>query len=278
MVKLAFSTLACPEWSFNEIVDAARRYGYDGIEFRGIGQVLDIPEVPEFAPACVEETRAALEDAGVHAACLSSSIGVVWATVSEIDFHTAVSHAQRYIELAQQVGAPCIRLFCGEVPPGMTRGAATDRAAELLRRIGDFAQPRGVTAVVETHDHFIRTELLMELIRLTNHPAVQVLWDIHHPYRMEGETIEQSMHQLDGHVRHAHVKDSVLNMESEGYSYVLLGHGDVPTLEAMRSLSKVGYDGYYSYEWEKRWHPALPGPEIVLPQYVEQMRAWEKEL
>lgn len=228
MVKLAFSTLTCPEWSFTEIVDAARQYGYDGIEFRGIGDELELPNVPEFAPARIAETRARLEKAGVRAACMSSSVAVVALTATEIDLHAARSHAQRYIELAHELGAPYIRLFCGDVPPGMTRGAAMDRAAATLRHIGDFAQPRGVTAVVETHDHFIRTESLMDLIRLTNHPAVQVLWDIHHPYRMEAETIEQSMHQLNGHVRHTHVKDSVPNMESDGYTYVLLGHGDVP--------------------------------------------------
>ncbi len=270
MLKLAFSTLSCPEWTFEEICDAAQQYGYDGIEFRGVGKELDLPNVPEFAPAQIAVTRGKLEAAGLSAVCLSSSISVVEMTAAEIDLHNAVSHAQRYIELAKEVGARYVRLFCGNIPPGMTRIAAMDRAAETLRRIGDFAQPRGVVAVVETHDQFCRTDQLMDLIRLANHPAIQVLWDIHHPYRLEGETIDHSMHNLDGRVRHIHVKDSVLNMDSDGYTYVPLGHGDIPIPDAMRALNKAGYDGYYALEWEKRWFPALEGPEMVLPQYVRQ--------
>jgi len=34
MTKLAFTTLACPDWSVPQVIDAARRYGYDGVELR----------------------------------------------------------------------------------------------------------------------------------------------------------------------------------------------------------------------------------------------------
>lgn len=277
-MKLAFSTLSCPEWSFAQILDAAKQYGYEGIEFRGIMDEVDLVNVPEFSPARIAETRQRLADAGVRAACMSSSVSVVAMTAAEVDRHTAVTHARRYIELAKAVGAPLVRLFCGDVPTSLQRGEALDRAADTLRRIGEYAAECGVVAVVETHDNFTRTDQLMELIQLANHPAVQVLWDIHHPYRMEGETVEHSMRYLGNHVRHTHVKDSVVNMESEGYTYVLTGKGDIPILEAMRALKQAGYDGYLSLEWEKRWIPELPGPEVALPQYAEQMRAWLKEI
>lgn len=277
-MKLAFSTLSCPEWSFAQILDAARQYGYDGIEFRGIMDEIDLPDVPEFQPSRIDGTRRKLEDAGVQAVCLSASTSVVALTAAEIDQHTAVTHAQRYVELAQQMGAPYIRLFCGSAPPSLPRSVALDRAADSLRRIGDFAQARRVIAVLETHDHFVNTEALAELIRLSNHPAVQVLWDIHHPYRLLGETIELSMQNIGGYVRHTHVKDSVPTPDDDGYTYVLLGDGDVPILAAMRALTQAGYSGYYTLEWEKRWIPELQGAGIVLPQYIQRMREWEKLL
>jgi len=273
-MKLAFSTLACPEWTFEQILDAAKQYGYQGIEFRGLQEELDLPNVPEFAPSRIAETREKLEAAGIQAACLSSSIAVVALASAQIDQHAAVTHARRYIELAKEVGAPYIRLFCGEIPPTVLRDTALERASDMLRRIGDYAQENHVVATVETHDHFVRTDELMTLVHLTNHPAVQVLWDIHHPYRFAGETIDQSMRELDGHVRYTHVKDSVLNMDTDGYTYVPVGDGDVPLREAITALTAAGYDGYYTLEWEKRWIPALAGPETVLPQYVEQMQAW----
>ena len=33
-----------------------------------------------------------------------------------------------------------------------------------------------------------------------------------------------------------------------------------------------GYDGYFSFEWEKKWVPDLEEPEIAFPAYAEYMR------
>lgn len=273
-MKLAFSTLGCPEWSFEQIMDTAQRLGYDGIEFRGLGAEIDLVNVPEFAPGYIATTRRQLEQAGIAPTCLSSSVTVVASVATEVDRVQAVAHAERYIDLAHAVGAPFVRLFCGNWPPSLARAEALERAVGVLQRIGDYAQPRGVTAVVETHDAFVASDALSELIRLTDHPAVQVLWDIHHPYRMAGESVAQTMRALDGHVRYTHIKDSVLQADGEHYTYVLLGHGDVPIQEAIRALQADGYAGYLTLEWEKRWHPELDPPEITFAQYAEQMRAW----
>ncbi len=277
-MKLAFSTLGCPKWTFDRILSAAVTHGYDGIEFRGLLDKVDLPETPEFSPAGVAETRRRLDDAGVGPACLSSSVSIVQAMGAEVDRKAAIAHTERYLDLAKEVGAPCIRLFCGEYPTTMPPATALDLAAESLRVIGDFARARGVQVAIETHDAFIRTDQLMDLIRLTNHPAVNVLWDIHHPYRMMGETVEQSLRHLDGRIVHTHVKDSVLNQDGEHYTYVLLGRGDVPVREAMTALKAAGYDGYFSLEWEKRWVPELEEPEEAIPQYAAQMRAWMAEM
>ena len=37
-MKLAFSTLACPEWSWKDIYPMAHDLGYAGIEIRGLGE------------------------------------------------------------------------------------------------------------------------------------------------------------------------------------------------------------------------------------------------
>ena len=36
-MKLAFSTIGCPSWSYDEVVSTASDLGYDGFEVRGIG-------------------------------------------------------------------------------------------------------------------------------------------------------------------------------------------------------------------------------------------------
>ena len=52
-MKLAFSTLGCPDWNVDQIVEAARRLRYDGVELRAVSGTLDLLTRPEFTP---EET------------------------------------------------------------------------------------------------------------------------------------------------------------------------------------------------------------------------------
>ena len=46
--KLSFSTLGCPDWSFDEIVNFAVANNYNGIELRGIKRELDLTKCNEF--------------------------------------------------------------------------------------------------------------------------------------------------------------------------------------------------------------------------------------
>ena len=55
-----------------------------------------------------------------------------------------------------------------------------------------------------------------------------------------------------------------------------MGDGKLPLPEFYRTLQNGGYNGYYTLEWEKMWHPYLPGPETAFPQFIDFMRAMEK--
>src|SRR5688572_28803298 len=46
---LSFSTLGCPDWSFETILNFADEHGFDGIELRGILRQLDLTKCPEFS-------------------------------------------------------------------------------------------------------------------------------------------------------------------------------------------------------------------------------------
>ncbi len=37
-------------------------------------------------------------------------------------------------------------------------------------------------------------------------------------------------------------------------------------------LVRGGYRGYYSFEWEKAWHPEIQEPEVAFPHYAKLMR------
>jgi sugar phosphate isomerase/epimerase len=256
------------------VIAAAREYGYDGLEFRGIGDALELTIAPEFAPAGLAETRQRLADAGVAAVCLSSSVRAVSSTLDEADRHTAVAQAERYIDLAHALDAPFVRVFLGDPPAALLRAEAVARAAEMLRAMGAYAEPRGVMVLVETHDAFVRSEELEALLRAVRHPSVRILWDIHHPFRYADESVAHTLRYLGSHIRAVHVKDGTRMPDGTHVTYTMLGEGDVPVREALTALHAHGYDGWVTVEWEKRWHPGIADAAVALPQYAKVLRSW----
>jgi hypothetical protein len=53
--------------------------------------------------------------------------------------------------------------------------------------------------------------------------------------------------------------------------YVLLGEGEVPVTKAMSYLTQKGYPGFYSFEWEKLWHPELMDPGTAIADFASKM-------
>lgn len=258
MNKLAFSTLACPEWPLDRILASAREWGYDALELRGLQEQIDLPLAEPFLPQNRQAARRQFEEAGIAVCCVSSS-GIVG--------EANLDHVRANVELARDLGSPLVRVFGGKLTEGIERHAAIQQAAQTLRSFGDAAQDAGVALVLETHDSFSTGSQVAELLEVANHPAVFSLWDLHHPYR-QGEPLEKTYQLLKPTLRHVHVKDGV-----EG-GYRLMGEGDIPLGPMLKLIVQGGYSGAISVEWEKRWCPEIADPEIALPQYARALRSY----
>ena len=49
IVKISFSTLACPDFSWSDIYSMAKDLGFDGIEIRGIGDEISAVKAQPFS-------------------------------------------------------------------------------------------------------------------------------------------------------------------------------------------------------------------------------------
>ena len=76
-MKLAFSTLGCPNYELEDVLRAAREYGFAGVELRALGGGLDLLARPEFAPAAIEGTRRRLGVQGLSVCCVDTSCGAL---------------------------------------------------------------------------------------------------------------------------------------------------------------------------------------------------------
>ena len=164
------------------------------------------------------------------------------------------------------LGAPYVRVFGNEYVPGVPRDKMLAHIASALRELGDYARRKGVTVIVESHGDFTDSPALLEILQRADSPNVALLWDAHHTFVSGKEQPEDTVRQLGRYIRHTHLKDSV--PAGNDRRYVLTGTGEVPVKRQIAALAKIGYRGFYSFEWEKRWHADIEEPERAIAQYA----------
>ncbi len=270
MLPLSFTTLGCPGWTLHQIVENAAAMGYNAVDFRGLLAALDITTCAEFTSE-LPATKRLIADYGLAVSGIATSAR--YAVVDPQELQHNFDETRRNMALAAELGAPVLRVYGGRVPDGHTVESILPTVVENLRKIGDEAEGYGVTLALETHDDWTNSTVFARLMREVAHPRVRVLWDLHHPYRTNGEPAALTYGNLSPFTISTHVKDSVPTADG-GHQYVLLGEGDVPLKEMLDLLVAGGYNGYAILEWEKRWIPNLLEPEIAFPQYVAKMREW----
>jgi fatty-acyl-CoA synthase len=91
-----------------------------------------------------------------------------------------------------------------------------------------------------------------------------------------GESPAEALKELDGRVINVHLKDA--RRTTDGWQLVLLGEGDIPVKDGLRLLHDAGYGDFVSVEWEKKWHPEIPDPEVAFPQHMAVLRGYVREL
>jgi sugar phosphate isomerase/epimerase len=262
-VRLAFSTLACPGWSLNKVVEAAHAYGYAGVELRLVDGRLIEGDMPASERDRVRKTFAR---AGLPIVAVDSSIRVAAAPSAK----DALDQLSPMLELAHAWESPVVRVFGGEWDTKRSREDAIRQARQVLIEGAAKAKPLGVSIALETHDRFSSVGLVAEVLEGLPSSAV-ALWDVGHPYRV-GDAPQKVLAQLDGRLAHVHIKDC--RRQGEDWQLTLLGEGEVPVRSCVDALRDAGYSGWLSVEWEKKWHPELAEPEVALPQFAEVLRTW----
>ena len=71
-MKTSFSTLACPDFSWQDIYSMAKDFGFDGIEIRGLGKDIFSVQAPPFRDENIDATVAKLKKLKLEISCLSS--------------------------------------------------------------------------------------------------------------------------------------------------------------------------------------------------------------
>ncbi len=271
-MKIAFSTLGCPDFSWPEIYSMAKDLGFDGIEIRGLGNEIFAVKAQPFTESELPNTIKKLSELRLEIPCLSSGCCLKFPETAEQNYEEIVE----YITLAAKLKTPYIRILA-DLEPQPSGEVDDEIVLATLSRLIPVAEAKGVTLLVETNGVYSDTARLCKLLNQAASDWVGALWDTHHPYRFTGETPQKTVQNLGAYIKYVHIKDSV--MVDSVTRYRMMGEGDLPIDDIMLALRSINYDGYVSLEWVKRWAADLDDAGVVFPHFANFMdRYMEKHV
>jgi fatty-acyl-CoA synthase len=265
-MNFTLNTLGAPGWTLEETARNARAYGYAGVDLRLIdGEVISLDSVR----ANRERIRELFPVDDLPVATLPTSLRL--ATREAQIRQATLDEGSAWIDLAAELHVPAVRFFAARNPPEMDLEASIQVVGEMLALLSERAREAQVKIGVETHDEFASARTVARTLAFAPSDITGAVWDMWHTTRA-GESPTECVQQLNGQIINVHIKDA--RRMADGWQLVLLGDGDIPVEEGLRLLRAIGYEGWISVEWEKKWHPEIAEPEVAFPQYMRVLRTY----
>jgi sugar phosphate isomerase/epimerase len=263
-MKLSFSTLACPDWTMPQIIAMAANAGYDGIELRFVEGEDPLWKLPVFSGGGLATTKRALTDDALAISCVDTSCRFHSPDAEERE--RWLIEGDRMSDLACELGSPGIRVFGDTIQLGADRDTTRKWIADSIQKLAEITAPKGVEVWIETHGDFATATETAAILAQAGSPGTGVVWDPVNAFVTTQERPAEGVAILRGAIRHVHIKD--MQRDGDGWKYVLTGEGELPLLELKDVLQRISYDGFLSFEWEKKWHPEIAEAEVALPHFM----------
>ncbi len=279
-MKIAFSTVGCPDLSLEEVARAAARWGYQGVELRvsptGFGGGVGAgPVASDPMGRAAGEVHDVFEDAGVDLVGIATGVRFdepVWPPVMGHLFSNAeagVEETKAAVTLAAGAGGFFVRVFGHQLPGGEPRAWGLRRVSERLALAAQTARNTSVRVLIENSGSFSRAEELAELHGLVNSPFLSMSYNII-PAVMAGECPMTGVEAVIGGLKVVKIGD----IGEDGRPVPLGTGGRLPVEKFVRHLGEIGYTGWIVYEYPRLWRPELGETAGVLEQAAGRLFAW----
>lgn len=250
-LKFAYNTLVYGDEPIEKGIKRISEYGYDGVEFVGEPERLDINMI-----------KGLLKKYGIKA----SSICSIYDEKRDLVHpdlairKNAINYVKNLIKMAVELQASVVIVRpspCMKTVPLASPELEWEWAVTNIRECGDFAKEQGIVLAIEAWNryetYFInRLDEALKLCNDVNLPNVGVMGDTFH-MNIEEADMAEAIRGSSGKLVHLHVADS---------NRAAPGRGHIGFEPIVRALKDINYSGYLSFELL----PAAADPFRVLKE------------
>lgn len=209
----------------------------------------------------------------------------------------AMDECRCCMRVANILGARFIRIYGGtflENDDGFEEKRKI--LAETMRELAGEAAQYGICLVLENHFNTMTTgpQITYDIVKETGCDNVGILYDQANIGFLSGENYRDCIRIQKDKIFYVHVKDFQFKSENAKFkagsvSHVsederavvtrIVGEGILPWREILRELRDIGYDGYLSLEYERRWHQMdIPEASVGMTASAAYIRKILQEL
>lgn len=288
--------MSTPEFDVFEALTFFKELGLDGAEvIIQSGYKSGIPY--EADDAFVQSVRDHADKLGITIAATTPYLNL-YNNMDEQIRLAEVAQLKRVIDMTTILGGKSIRIYGGAFKDDETDpdGKKLQQLVKSLRESGDYAATFGIKLSVENHFGTMTTTAheTMKVIKAIDHPNVGVLYDQANLAFFPAEEYEEALALQKDHIVYVHVKDLIYRdgtpqkFRSDSVSHIseeirtvysrFPGDGVLDWPAILAGLKGIGYDGWLSLEYERRWGKLdLPIATEGLPICTQRLRQWMAE-
>ncbi len=243
--------------------------GYQGIEIRGIAGDINLTEAPELKPGQIPEIIKLCREENVKIFNLNAS-----AVLHEFETEKRqknLDEAKAYIEIAEKLNCPYVRMFPDKFPEGKTKEFGIDTMRENYGKALSLCNGSKVSVLLDAHGDLLKSDDLLSILKSFPSLHSGTIWDYFNMHLKTAESAPEMVEKLFDYIRIVQIKDGRF-LQNQQFEYTLTGEGEVNIAQNLDLVLSRGFKGFVSFEWEKRWHPELAEPEIALPHFMKKIK------
>ncbi|HZC43410.1 MAG TPA: TIM barrel protein [Acidobacteriaceae bacterium] len=169
-----------------------------------------------------------------------------------------LTEIKKWVDVTDRLGASHLRVFAGELPPGVTLQQGVDWTVETMKAAVDYSGGKGIMLGLEDHSGVTqRADVCLEVMHRVNSPYAGINLDVTNFIPTPTQDVYAQIAACIPYATNTHIRDR--------FEY---NQSPVDFDRVWRLFAQAGFKGYMSAEYEG------PDSDTGVPKLVAQIRSF----